>query len=67
MTFTCPNCRRTFPVRVFPFHCAPDCLWVCVDARDPGRRADVIPRPSVGSELTKLLAQMGIGYKPDCA
>lgn len=64
MTFTCPNCRRDFQVRVFPFYCS--CLWVYVDARDPGRRADVIPRPSVGRELTALLAELGLSYKPDC-
>ena len=64
MTFTCPNCRRIFNIRLFPFHCS--CHWVCVDARDPGRLADVTPAPSVGSELTLLLAELGLRYKPDC-
>jgi hypothetical protein len=64
MTFTCPNCGRVFQVRVFPFYCS--YCWVCVDARDPGRSADVTPAPSVGSELTLFLAELGLRYKPDC-
>src|SRR6187549_420689 len=46
--------------------CSLDCLWVCIDERDPGRRADIVPLPSVGTELTKLLAELGLRYKPEC-
>lgn len=39
---------------------------MCVDARDPGRRSDVVPRPSVGTELANLLAELRLRYRPDC-
>jgi hypothetical protein len=64
MTFTCPNCKRAFQVEVFPFCCSCGCR--CATRDDPGRMYDAAPPPSVGAELTGLLALLGCKYKPSC-